>query len=66
MKKGWFSTHLSPRRLGLLFLLDQKQKQKNQDWLMQHTKAAPTSQKPVKATLLFISDLNLNLQVFES
>ena len=43
MNKLRFSTQLSPRRLGLLFFLDKKQKQKNQGQLMQHTNAAPTS-----------------------
>ena len=49
----YFSTQLSPRRLGLLFFLDKKQKQKNQDWLMQRCNAAPTAHNPVMAMLFF-------------
>jgi len=52
---NYFSTELSPRRLGILsrrFLSGQNQK--NQDWLMQRCNAAPTSHNPVRAMLLFI------------
>jgi len=42
----YISIHLSPRRLGLLFFLDKKQKQKNQDWLRQPCNAAPTAHIP--------------------
>ena len=51
--KRYFSTQLSPRRLGILFFLDKKQNQKNQDWLMQPCNAAPTSHYPVIAMLFY-------------
>ena len=53
--KRYFSTQLSPRRLGILFFLDKKQNQKNQDWLMQLYNSAPTSHNPVMALLFFSS-----------
>jgi len=47
--KHYFSTNLSPRRLGFLFFLDKKQKQKNQDWLMQPYNGTERSSKDVVA-----------------
>ena len=55
LNKRNFSIKLSPRRLGVLFFLDKKQNQKNQDWLMQRGNAAPTSRNPVRATLFLCS-----------
>ena len=57
--KRYFSTQFSPRRLGILFFLDKKQNQKNQDWLMQPCNAAPTSHNPVIA-MLFLGSLSKN------
>ncbi len=47
-------------------LLDKKQNQKNQDWLMQPCNAAPTSHNPVRAALLFTSYLHPIIHVLES
>ena len=41
-----FQTKHSLRQLGVLFFLDKKQNQKNQDWLMQPCNAAPTAHVP--------------------
>ena len=59
----YFSTQLSPRRLGILFFLDKKQNQKNQDWLMQPCNAAPTSHYPVMALLFFAHIISWPLSV---
>jgi len=47
--KNNFSTEPSPRRLGVLFFLDKKQNQKNQDWLMQPCNATERSSEDVVA-----------------
>jgi len=47
--KYYFSIQLSPRRLGVLFFLDKKQNQKNQDWLMQPCNGTKRSSEDVIA-----------------